>query len=192
MSQTEVSNMRNTVLVIALAVASLALGFSQGREDRGQAVAAIPDVVREVEALSAMRSSLAKSFAGEPNLDTFTRVCKPVGTRVKQLGRENGWKIAQLAERYRNPEHRLDYEALRVFKMMEDDPALMGMWVKTELDGTAGTRYFRRIDVEPACLACHGPKDSRPEFVKQGYPDDRAYGFEVGDLRGLFAVFVAD
>jgi hypothetical protein len=75
---------------------------------------------------------------------------------------------------------------------MEDDPALMGMWVKTSMDGKAGVRYFRRITVEPACLACHGPKDSRPQFVKDGYPYDRAYGFDVGDLRGLYSVFVAD
>ncbi|MFO8099786.1 MAG: hypothetical protein R6T83_09240 [Salinibacter sp.] len=32
----------------------------------------------------------------------------------------------------------------------------------------------------------------RPDFVKEGYPDDRAYGFEPGDLRGIYAVFVPD
>lgn len=184
--------MRKTVLVVTLVVAALPLGFSQDRGDAGQANGFIADVVREVEVLNTMRASLAKTFGGEPDQDTFARVCKPVGAQAKQLGMDNGWKIAQLAERYRNPEHKLDYEALRVFKMMEDDPALMGMWVMTEIDGVAGARYFRRIVVEPACLACHGAKAGRPQFVKDEYPDDRAYGFEVGDLRGLFSVFVAD
>lgn len=205
--------MTKTVLVLStLTVAALALGLSLdmgvpdpgnavtaaalrdagGQDVHGDADAAIGDVVAEVEGLNALRSSLARSFVGEPDQETFARVCKPVGARAKQLAMENGWKVAQLAERYRNPEHKLDYEALRVFKMMEDDPALLGMWVKTSMDGEAGVRYFRRITVEPACLACHGPKDSRPQFVKKGYPDDRAYGFEVGDLRGLFSVFVAD
>lgn len=204
--------MSKTVLVLStLTVVALALGLSHisapgpggadsvralrdaGSQDvKGGAYSAIGDVVADVEGLTALRSSLAKSFVGEPDQETFARVCKPVGARAKQLATENGWKIAQLAERYRNPEHRLDYEALRVFKMMEDDPTLMGMWIQTEVDGEAGVRYFRRITVEPACLACHGPKDERPQFVKDGYPDDRAYGFEVGDLRGLFSVFVAD
>lgn len=205
--------MSKTILVLStLTVAALALGLSLdmrasgpgdadtavvlrdagGQDGQGGPDAAIGDVVAEIERLTALRSGLAKSFVGEPDQETFARVCKPVGARAKQLAMENGWKISQLAERYRNPEHKLDYEALRVYKMMEDDPALMGMWVKTEMDGEAGLRYFRRIMVEPACLACHGPKDGRPQFVKDGYPDDRAYGFDVGDLRGLFSVFVAD
>ncbi len=32
----------------------------------------------------------------------------------------------------------------------------------------------------------------RPEFGKEGYPDDRAYVFEVGELRGIYSVFIAD
>jgi hypothetical protein len=35
-----------------------------------------------------------------------------------------------------------------------------------------GTRYLPRITVEAACLACHGPQDKRPAFVKQGDPND--------------------
>ena len=47
-----------------------------------------------------------------------------------------------------------------------------------------------RITVREACLACHGAKAERPDFVKERYPEDRACGFEVGDLRGLYSVFV--
>jgi hypothetical protein len=179
-------------IVTALAAGAAVLGFSASRGVQGSGEQAIGDVVREIEALGAMRSSLAKSFTGEPDRETFARVCMPVGAEVKRLATENGWKIAQLAEKYRNPDHKLDYEALRVFKMMEDDAGLMGMWIKAEMDGTPGSRYFRRIDVEPACLACHGSRADRPQFVKDGYPDDRAYGFEVGDLRGLFSVFIGE
>jgi hypothetical protein len=46
--------------------------------------------------------------------------------------------------------------------------------------------------VEDACLACHGSEDTRPDFVKQGYPDDKAFDFEVGDLRGVYSGFVPD
>jgi hypothetical protein len=35
-------------------------------------------------------------------------------------------------------------------------------------------------------------KADRPEFVKAGYPDDRAYSFESGELRGRYAVLVPD
>jgi len=56
----------------------------------------------------------------------------------------------------------------------------------------AGTRYFLRIAVGSACLASHGHKDQRPAFVKQGYPEDRAYDFQVGDLRGIYSLFIPD
>lgn len=44
----------------------------------------------------------------------------------------------------------------------------------------------------PSCLACHGMKTSRPNFVKESYPDDRAFEFKVGDLRGMYAVFIPE
>ena len=28
--------------------------------------------------------------------------------------------------------------------------------------------------------------------MKEGYPEDRAHGFEVGDLRGVYSVFVPE
>ena len=61
-----------------------------------------------------------------------------------------------------------------------------------EQEGQPGFRYYRRIIVEGSCLACHGARESRPQFVKDGYPDDRAYNFEAGDLRGVYSVFIAD
>lgn len=149
-------------------------------------------VVQEIERLDAMRSALAASFSGEPDRSTFAQVCRPVGAQARRLAEENGWEVAQLAEKYRNPDHRLDPEAERAYRLMAEDGGLMGIWVRAELDGRHGYRYFRRIVVEQACLACHGALDDRPQFVKDGYPEDRAYDFEVGDLRGLYSVFVAN
>lgn len=51
-------------------------------------------------------------------------------------------------------------------------------------------RYFRRINVQASCLACHGLKDNRPEFVKKNYPQDLAYNFKVGDLREVCIQFL--
>lgn len=48
------------------------------------------------------------------------------------------------------------------------------------------------IKLQPMCVMCHGPVDQiLPEVKKQlvdRYPDDRAVGFQVGDLRGWFWV----
>ena len=55
-----------------------------------------------------------------------------------------------------------------------------------------GRELLRRIDVQPSCLACHGSKDSRPGFVKDKYPADKAFNFKPGDLRGMYAVFIPE
>jgi len=152
-------------------------------------------VVQEIEQLDALRSSLARSFGdqGVPaTRETFQQVCRPVGMRAQGLGRENGWTVQQLAQKNRNPNNSLDPEAASAYHLMQQDRDLMGTWVRTSHESKTGSRYFRRIVVEPACLACHGPRDQRPEFVKQGYPEDKAFDFNEGDLRGLYSVFVPD
>lgn len=150
-------------------------------------------VVQAIEDLNALRSGLAGTLKGrEAPVDkgTFKQVCKPVGMQAKKMAQENGWKVIQMAEKYRNPAHQLDTEGRWAYNLMEANKSLTGLWKHSELDGQVGIRYFRRITVEAACLACHGPQDKRPAFVKQGYPNDRAYDFQEGDLRGIYAVFV--
>lgn len=150
-------------------------------------------VVERVERLDAMRSGLAGTFGArgeEPDRETFQRVCRPVGMEAKRIAEANGWRVAQLAAKFRNPAHRPDPEARRVLDRMEDDRDLRGLWKRSVVEGEEGWRYFRRIVVEPACLACHGAEEERPTFVKEAYPRDRAFGFRVGDLRGLYSVFV--
>lgn len=66
-----------------------------------------------------------------------------------------------------------------------------GDWQSRELvlaDGRAG--YVEPIVTKPLCLACHGAALSKEieAELEQHYPQDRATGFAVGDLRGVFWV----
>jgi xylulose-5-phosphate/fructose-6-phosphate phosphoketolase len=128
-----------------------------------------------------------------PTMQTMKEVCRPVGMRAMQLSQEHGWQVKQVAKKYRNPDHAPgnlhDQMALAKFNQ---EPELIGFWDRETLDKQLGTRYYRRMDVEASCLACHGLKDRRPQFVKDGYPQDLAYDFNVGDLRGMYAVFIPD
>ncbi|HEX6307995.1 MAG TPA: DUF3365 domain-containing protein [Longimicrobiales bacterium] len=55
-------------------------------------------------------------------------------------------------------------------------------------------RYYEPLGVIPLCVQCHGPPDSIAPDVRaviaQRYPQDRATGYRVGDLRGLIRVTV--
>ncbi len=156
----------------------------------------LAQAVQEIESLDTMRTTLAASLEGStetPSLKTMKEVCRPVGMRAMQLSKENGWEVKQVAVKYRNPDHAPsnlhDQIALAKFTQETD---LIGFWDRETLHNQTGTRYYRRIDVEASCLACHGVKDRRPQFVQNSYPQDLAYNFQVGDLRGMYAVFIPD
>jgi hypothetical protein len=166
-----------------------------GRQDGDVPPATMSHSVEQaIAGLDALRSGLAKTITDgdEVDAETFAKVCKPVGIQAKALSQENGWVVKQVALKYRNPDNQADEEAARVFPQFKANPGLDSLWIRTEGEGAAGWRYFRRITVEKACLACHGQRDARPAFVKEKYPDDKAFDFETGDLRGLYSVFVAE
>lgn len=156
----------------------------------------LAQAVQEIESLDAMRTGLASSLEGNtevPTMQTMKEVCRPVGMRAIQLSQENGWQVKQIATKYRNPDHAPgNLHDQIVLSKFNQEPELIGFWDRETLDKQLGTRYYRRIDVESSCLACHGLKDRRPQFVKDGYPQDLAYNFNVGDLRGMYAVFIPD
>ncbi|MEB3212679.1 MAG: DUF3365 domain-containing protein [Leptolyngbyaceae bacterium] len=152
--------------------------------------------VEEIEYLDATRSGLASTLEGSsevPTPQTMKEVCKPVGMKAQQLSQENGWQVKQIAQKYRNPAHAPNtlHEKMALTKF-DQNPDLKGFWERETLDGQDGTHYYRRINVEASCLACHGAKGDRPPFVKENYPQDLAYDFNVGDLRGMYSVFMPD
>lgn len=164
-------------------------GALQPGDFSGQHLVAV-DYVAEIDSL---RSTLAKGIAGiDADAETFVQVCQPVGKRARELSEASGWSISQVAIKYRNPAHQADEQAAIVMQRFEDIPELEDVWERIVVEPETGWRYFAPIRVESACLACHGEKESRPEFVVQGYPDDTAFDFKEGDLRGLYSVFVPD
>lgn len=152
--------------------------------------------VAEMEQLDRMRVSLASTLEGrtdEPTMETMKEVCRPVGMRAQAIGRENGWQVRQVATKFRNPDHApADAQERQVLDLLERHPEINGLWEPSTTSQGAGVNYYRRINVEPSCLACHGTRDSRPAFVKEKYPADRAFDFQPGDLRGMYAVFIPE
>ncbi len=181
-------------LVIAIMVGLLHWGLTIGPAHALPDPAELAQAVESIEELDLLRIGLASTLEDrtEPVTgETFVQVCKPVGMQAMQLSRENGWQVKQIARKYRNPAHAPDTDtAVQALDRFEADPTLIGYWNEETIHDQAGARYYRRIDIQPSCLACHGAKADRPEFVKANYPQDRAYDFEVGDLRGMYAVFI--
>jgi len=158
--------------------------------------AALSKAVVAMEQLDQMRISLASTLEGrteEPTIETMKEVCKPVGMRAIAIGKENGWQVRQVASKYRNPDHApANTQEREVIDLFSRHPEINGLWEPAVAEQGAGLNYYRRINVEPSCLACHGTKASRPAFIKANYPDDKAFDFKVGDLRGMYAVHLPE
>jgi hypothetical protein len=183
-------------VLIGLVITFLLLLSNPFPANAQTAPAQLAKAVQEIENLDAMRSGLAstlKDSPAEPTVETFKEVCKPVGMRAKQLSQENSWQVKQIATKYRNRAHAPDnLHSVMALAKFKNDPELMGFWQPETIDGKKGTRYYRRINVEASCLACHGGKNSRPQFIKDKYPQDLAFDFQVGDLRGMYSVFIPE
>lgn len=154
--------------------------------------AALSKAVLAMEQLDQMRISLASTLEGrteEPTIETMKEVCRPVGMRAVAIGKENGWQVRQVASKFRNPDHApASAQEREVIDLFHRHPEINGLWEPAKAEQGAGLNYYRRINVEPSCLACHGTKASRPAFIKDNYPNDKAFDFKVGDLRGMYAV----
>ena len=158
--------------------------------------AVLAKAVDQMEQLDRMRISLASTLEGsseEPTMDTMRQVCMPVGKRAMAIGKENGWTVRQVASKYRNPDHApAGSQETDVIDLFARHPEINGLWEPATAEQGAGVNYYRRIDVQASCLACHGSRDNRPAFVKEKYPADKAFNFKPGDLRGMYAVYIPE
>jgi len=79
--------------------------------------------VAEVERLNDLRESLARQFESAPaaTQSRFKEVCQPVGVEVQRIATETGWKMQQLAVKYRNPVNRADREAEHFLHLLAAD-----------------------------------------------------------------------
>jgi hypothetical protein len=114
---------------------------------------------------------------------------------ARQLG--SGISIKRVSENHRNPVNAPDAAEVRALRHFQDALTESGSlpedWVQETANGEL--RYYRPLVIAEPCLACHGdPASMDPavvEAIDARYPDDRATGYEIGDLRGLVRVTVS-
>ncbi|HEX6104047.1 MAG TPA: DUF3365 domain-containing protein [Gemmatimonadales bacterium] len=112
-----------------------------------------------------------------------------------------GTLVRRVGTRVRNPANRPDSVEAAVLRRFAE--ALAGgrtpadtAFATVDADGSREVRFLRPIRVAKPCLACHGPPEGFAPGVRallaERYPDDRAVGYEVGDLRGAVSVRLRD
>ena len=138
-----------------------------------------------------MKSMKAKGPVG--TIDFCSRRAPEIAREVSQ---QTGWEVGRTSLKYRNPANRPDDWERQVLESFEARKAA-GEPVKTlehgevvELDGRKYYRYMKAIPTGKPCLNCHGAevKPGVEQALKRLYPEDRARGFKLGDIRGAFTL----
>ena len=125
------------------------------------------------------------------------RVCSEVAQEMtREFNRHTGHHARRVSVRYRNPQNLPDGYEEHVLVRMEVENRqkhLAKEYVEVVKEQNVKVlRYMRPLTVAPVCINCHGPKETMTPEVKrmlnEKYPEDRATGFQDGDLRGAISI----
>ena len=132
------------------------------------------------ELQNALKSGLAKGPA------EAIQVCRVKAPEIAKALSVDGVRIGRSSHRLRNPDNTAPDWVNPIMQAYLDDPASREPRAVELADNRWG--YAEPIMVQPLCLNCHG-SELAPDIaaqVSELYPEDRATGFEAGDLRGVF------
>jgi hypothetical protein len=126
-------------------------------------------------------------------------VCREEAPKLaKAASEQSGWSIRRVSLRQRNPKAVPDAwerAALEDFDRRATAGESPATLEKAELLNEGGQkvqRYMRALPTQPLCLACHGDAASLSPAVsarlKELYPEDRAIGYTVGQIRGAMTI----
>jgi Protein of unknown function (DUF3365) len=110
---------------------------------------------------------------------------------------ESAFEIGRTAFRVRNPDNAPDAWELAGLENFQkaltaggDAKTMETYDVVSTKEGQKLFRYMRPIMMREPCMSCHGPgvaQDVKAEIAKY-YTDDKAIGFNLGELRGAFSL----
>lgn len=206
--------MREKILTLAITASLLTLSGCMknqddvpGAADHTKAAIEISDIA-VAEHLSSSRATVKKfmgSLKGELMAAMKTggplnalSVCNTKAPAISAtVSKENQLNISRVSLKNRNPENAPTQWQAAVLKDFETqkaagtDPKTLEFHEVVNVDGKPQFHYMKAIPLaQPACLICHG--DQLPEDVKtklsELYPEDKATGYKLGDIRGAFVV----
>ncbi len=152
----------------------------------------------EVKAFATELKNALKSALKSGGPIAGIEACSKMAPAIAEAqSRKTGWTIGRTSLKPRNHNNAPDAWEKKVLKEFEarkaagEDPKKMEFYELTQLKGRPVFRYMKAIPTaEKPCLACHG-KTIKPGIIKkldQKYSDDRARGYQAGDIRGAFSI----
>lgn len=150
------------------------------------------------EFMGELKSVLQKEIKQNGIVSAVDICADTAQTLTKQFGEKHNLIIKRVSTKNRNPQNIPDdFEkaAIEKFENMIDDGSLKKSSDFLEVlnsDGIKTVRYAKPIVTDGICLSCHGNDKTISKEVKdvieKRYPNDKAVGFAIGDLRGIISI----
>jgi hypothetical protein len=125
-------------------------------------------------------------------------VCKDRAPAIAaELSESSGWEVGRVSLKTRNTTlgtpDAWETQVLESFetRLANGQPVdTLSQAEVVEDDQGRAFRFMKAIPTQEVCLACHGKTIAEPvaQALDEHYPNDRARGFEVGDIRGAFTL----
>lgn len=124
-------------------------------------------------------------------------VCNEIAPQIAAgFEDQTGWQIGRTSLKYRNPDNAPDSWEKKVLQNFQEqnqtgqNPGQMEFYTVVEKEGREYFRYMKAIPVQGVCLNCHGQYLTPvvKKTIDNLYPQDRARGYSVGDIRGAFTI----
>lgn len=150
------------------------------------------------EFMGQLKSRLIKQIKSEGTLSAVAVCSDTAQVLSNDFGLKKGVYIKRVSFKNRNQNNVPDeFEAkvLKEFEQMKKEGTLTSdtehFEIVTENDYQY-LRYMKPIKIGVACLKCHGHEEKISaevkELIAKRYPDDKAVGYNNGDLRGAVSI----
>ncbi len=182
--------MNNKILLISLLIFS---GIANAASEKEM----VNDSKLAIKRFSSVLKDTLKNELNKGGVTNAVTACHSGSEAInQQLIAQLGWKISRTSLKVRNPKNTADAWEQQVLHNFEKSKA-KGTRIKqlhySEIikQGKHSVfRYMQAIPISGNCLSCHGEKIPSPVKAKlqQLYPEDKATGYKVGDIRGAFSI----
>ncbi len=147
---------------------------------------------KRIKEFSSSLKSRLKSAINKGGLSAGVKVCSEQAPKIAEQLSTDGWSIGRTSLRTRNTSNMPDEWELKTladFEKLKQQGTEVNRLAKLSY-GEQSFRYMKAIPTGGLCLACHGTSVTPDvkKVIQHYYPEDKAIGFNVGDIRGAFTL----
>lgn len=189
------------IFISSLAVWAIGCSSPEKKEKQPAEQQAMPDTLVHQEGKRISQEAFAQlsvrlqSAMATGGVAEALAVCKVEALPItQQLGDKHGVILKRIATRYRNPLNEADAAEHKLFDDWQQSIQNNNEPAAVVLHDGDNRIWYQAIRLSsPNCLRCHGApgKDilaADYDKIMAAYPDDKASGFALGDLRGAWKI----